>query len=195
MENTEIVFEEVTIKPNKWGIYRCPFGCHKDNRFPEPTWKTKKGFLKHLEKCYMRPSAVEERLIGNKLKETEQNKRNRILDSLKEGFLNNFEYKIGDEISYIKKVVVKDTHEWRGSRMVKMRYEPILRFEAIKTTISSINFEEPTITPTMENISNLVYFNNGIKINTLMNYEEALVLAKEKTKADEEYRHECSLYR
>ena len=58
----------------------------------------------------------------------------------------------------LKKVVVKDTHEWRGNRSVKVRYEPVLRFDAIKTTISSINFKEPDTIPTIENMDQICLF-------------------------------------
>lgn len=53
----EIIFENVTIKPSKLGYYKYPFKCH-DSRYPQPKWKTEKGFMKHLEKCNMKPSTV-----------------------------------------------------------------------------------------------------------------------------------------
>ena len=48
----------------------------------------------------------------------------------------NYHIKIGDEIFYINRIVVKDTHEWRGNRSVKVRYEQVLRFEAVKRCYS-----------------------------------------------------------
>lgn len=195
MENKEIIFEGIKIKPTKMGIWKCPFGCHNDNRFAAPKWKTEKGFIGHLEKCYMKPSAVEKRNNEKQQKNNQQNERNNILETLKDSFIATLKYKIGDEISFVKKVVVKDTHEWRGNRKVRVRYEPILRFDAIKIIISSINFKEPDIIPTIENMNQFVYFNNGIKLSDIMNYEDAIKIAKEKTIADEQYRHESSMMR
>lgn len=195
MENQEIIFEGVKIKPTKTGIWKCPFGCHTDNRFAAPKWKTEKGFMRHLENCYMRPSAVEKRNNEKKKKNNEQIERNNVLETLKSEYINTLPYNIGDEICYVKKIVVKDTHEWRGNRSVKVRYEPVLRFDAIKTNVSSINFKEPDIIPTIENMNRFVYFNNGIKISDIMKYEDAVKIAKEKTIADEQYRHESSMLR
>jgi hypothetical protein len=195
MENKEIIFEGVTIKPTKIGVWKCPFGCHTDNRFPAPKWKTEKGFMRHLENCYMRPSAVEKRNNEKQQKYNEQIERNNILETLKESFIATLQYKIGDEISFVKRVVVKDTHEWKGTRSVKVRYEPVLRFDDIKTTISSINFKEPDIIPTIENINRFVYFNSGIRLSEIMKHEDAVKIAKEKTIADEQYRHKSSMLR
>lgn len=195
MEKQEIIFEGVKIKSTKTGIWRCPFGCHTDKRYPAPIWKTKKGFMRHLEKCYMRPSAIEKRNIEKQKKNNEQKERNKILETLKDSFISTLPYKIGDEISYVKEIIVKDTYEWRGNRSVRMRYEPILRYDAIKTVILSINFKEPNIMPTIDNMDKFVYFNNGIKLSELMKYEDAVKIAKEKTRADEKYRHNSSMLR
>ena len=43
----------------------------------------------------------------------------------------------------LKKLWLKTRMNGGGNRSVKVRYEPVLRFDAIKTTISSINFKEP----------------------------------------------------
>ena len=191
---TEIEFEGKIIKPSKTGIYKCPFGCGRKD-YPAPKWKTEKGFMRHLENCYMRPSAVEKRNNEKQQKNNDQIERNNILETLKDLFIATLKYKIGDEISFVKKVVVKDTHEWRGNRSVKVRYEPVLRFDAIKTTISSINFKEPDTIPTIENMTKFVYFNNGIRLSEIIKYEDAIKIAKEKTIADEQYRHESSMLR
>lgn len=195
MKNQEIIFEGVKINPSKTGIWKCPFGCHTDIRFVAPKWKTEKGFIRHLENCYMRPSAVEKRNNEKQQKNNEQIERNNILETLKDSFIATLEYKIGDEISFVQKVVVKDTHEWRGNRRIKVRYEPVLRFDAIKTTISSINFKEPDIIPTIENMDRFIYFNGGIKLSEIMKYEDAVKYAKEKTIAYDMYRHDSSMLR
>ncbi len=49
--------------------------------------------------------------------------------------------KIGDTIYYVREIVVKDTHERRGRRLVRVRYEQVKRFEAREAVISSIDFD------------------------------------------------------
>jgi hypothetical protein len=191
MENKEVYFEGVKIKPTKAGFYKCPFGCHTNTGYPAPKWKTEKGFIRHLEKCNMRPSLIKIKEDKQQEKLKELNNRKDILESLKDEFLKTFNYKIGDSISFVKRIVVKDTHEWRWNRSVKVRYEPILKFEAVRTNISSINFSLPEETPTIENISKFVYFNNGIYLSEILKYEDAVRIAKEKTLSDEIYREEC----
>ena len=197
MENKEIEFEGIKIKPNKTGYYKCPFGCHTNSSYPKPKWKTEKGFRKHLEGCFMKPSEVEKCDIEKKKKYNEQLERINILESLIPEFLEKFEYKIGDEISYVQKVIVKDTHEWKGERYVRVRYEPILRYDAINTTVRSIHFSEQDITPTIENIRNLVYFNfsSDTRLSIVVKKHDAVKIAKEQTDKDEQYRNECSMLR
>ena len=99
---TEIEFEGKIIKPSKTGIYKCPFGCGRKD-YPAPKWKTEKGFMRHLENCYMRPSAVEKRNNEKQQKNNDQIERNNILETLKDLFIATLKYKIGDEISFVKK--------------------------------------------------------------------------------------------
>jgi hypothetical protein len=49
-----IEFEGVQVKP-KNGVYKCPFRCGSSG-YPQPTWKTEKGFRKHMASCTKRPS-------------------------------------------------------------------------------------------------------------------------------------------
>ena len=186
MELKDIIFEGITIKP-KNGVYKCPFKCGNPG-YPTPKWKTEKGFLKHLNSCYKRPSLITK----------QENDKQELLDELekvKQEYLPTIKYKIGDKIWFVRKIVEKDTHEWRFTRLVKVRYEPILRFDAEETTIRSINFDEPYFHVTLENIGRLLYFNNGIRSSDIMNKEDAFRIAKEKTILDKEYRDECSRYR
>jgi hypothetical protein len=193
MEHIE--FEGKIIKPSPTGIYKCPFGCGRKD-YPAPKWKTKKGIEKHLSTCYMRPSAVAARNEVLQQKEQTAKDYQEALDFFKDEILHNLPYKIGDEIYYIHKHIVKDTHEWRGNRRVHVRYEPILSFTAQRESIREINFCKPDFEPTPDNAQRLIYFNNGIGINSLLSsYEEAKKIAGEKTKADEEYRNQCSQYR
>ena len=125
-----IEFEGVEVKPTRVG-YKCPFKCGRSD-YPQPKWKTEQGFRKHMNECSKRPSLVK-RIEENKSVEKEA------FENIKKKVLAECTYKIGDEIIFIKKIVVKPTHEQRGNRMVKMRYEPILRFEARKEIISKID--------------------------------------------------------
>ena len=164
-----IIFEGVVIKPTKSGYYKCPFNCY-DSRFPQPKWKTEKGFMKHLQKCNMKPSVVLEREMKIQEKNNQINEWKEILEELKPIILSNLKINIGDEICFIKCIIVKDTHEQRWNRRVRVRYEPILRYEAVRTTVISINFLNPYQLPTLENAINLVYLNQGIKISELNNW-------------------------
>jgi hypothetical protein len=78
---------------------------------------------------------------------------------------------------------------------VRVRYEPILKFEAQKSIISSVDFEEPFGNVTLDNIERLVLFNNSIRLSDIMSKDDAIRVAKEKTLADEKWREECSSYR
>lgn len=196
MENNNIFeFEGVIIKPSKNGIYRCPFGCGRKD-YPAPKWKTKNGIIKHLNNCSMKPSIVKAK--NDKIIELEllDKQYSEIINSIKEEVISNLPYKIGDEIFYVKKIVVKDTHEWRGNRSVKVRYEQELKYVSIKDTIREINFYKPLFKPTIENAKDLIYFNNGIGINSLYNnYQEAIDASNKKTKANEDARNFASLCR
>ena len=119
------------------------------------------------------------------------------LETLIPEFLEKFEYKIGDEISYVQKVIVKDTHEWKGERYVRVSHEPNLRYDAINTTVRSIHFSKPDVIPTFENIRNLVYFNfsSDIILSIIVKKHEAQKIAKDNTEKYEQYRNECSMLR
>lgn len=120
--------------------YYCPFDCG-DSRFPKPKWKTEKGAQKHVDNCSMRPEKVEERKVAQEIKDkmilNEKNKQS-LLDKEK---LKTAKYCIGDEISFVSKLEVKPTHEWRGTRMVKVRYEPEYSYSARKIIIDKITCE------------------------------------------------------
>jgi len=187
--NDIIEFEGVKIKPSR-GIYRCPFNCHRSD-YPAPKWKTKQGIMKHLQTCSKRPSNIK-RLSENKEVE------DMIFDRYKKEALNMVTHQIGQTIYWVRKIIVKDTHEWRGSRLVKMRYEQILRFEAVESVINSIDIiKRSNYTPTAEYLlKNCLYFNGVIPIQNLRSsLDEAKKEAIESTKRDEEYRHESSMFR
>jgi len=185
-----IEFEGVKIKPSKSGVYKCPFNCHTGN-YPAPKWKTEQGIMKHLKSCRSRPSNVK-RLAENKEIEDE------IFEGLKKKALAMVTQKVGDKIYWVRKIIVKDTHEQRGNRLVKVRYEPVLRFEACETEIKTIDvLKNSNYAPDAEYILNrYVYFNTTIPISSVRSsFDEAKADARKLTIQDEKYRHESSMLR
>lgn len=190
-----INFEGKNVTPTPTGIYRCPYNCGQKG-YPAKKWKTEKGFRKHMTECPKRPSAV------NKRQEAELERANLVndwkntLEFLKEELLYTLNIKIGQEVFWVRRIVVKDTHEWRGNRSVKVRYEPILRFVPEKTTISVFNFETPNKEPDLEYAKQLLLINNVVHFTSLVDsFETAENIAFEKTKADEDYRKHSSMLR
>ena len=159
-----IEVDGVKIKPQNRGFYKRPF-CRSGKRFPAPTWKTEKGFRKHLDSCQGRPSVI-----------SAQRKR---WEEAKELALSKVTQKIGDRIFYVCEVIVKPTHVQRGNRIVHVRYEPEKRFCSGETAISSIDYDYE------------VFFNNGIRVGDLVgSLEEAEQKAKARQAAwDESVRH------
>lgn len=190
MKQNVIEFEGAKIKPSKTGVYRCPFKCHRSD-YPAPKWKTEQGIMKHLQTCSKRPSNIK-RLAENKEVE------DMIFEGFKKKALEMVTHKIGETIYWVRKIIVKDTHERRGNRMVKMRYEPILRFEAKESVINSFGIiSQNNYAPSAEYLlDNCLYFNGSIHVQNLRaSFDEAQREAAERTKRDEEHRRESSMLR
>jgi hypothetical protein len=47
-------YDGVEYKPGRDGKFRCEWGCHNP-QYHRPSWRTEKGFLKHLEGCPCNP--------------------------------------------------------------------------------------------------------------------------------------------
>ena len=95
IELKPIEFEGLKIKPSR-GVYKCPFNCSNPN-YPTQKWKTEKGFIRHLESCYKRPSFIS--------KQNEDKKK--LLDEfeeIKKEYLPTIKYKIGDNIWWVRRV-------------------------------------------------------------------------------------------
>jgi hypothetical protein len=162
--NATINFEGSEIKPWKDGKYRCPFGCHRSD-YPRPKWGTEKGFLKHLESCPQTPSAVERRNMSS----TDNKAR---YEAMKAEILAEFPHKIGDVLHCVKEIIVKPTHVQRGNRMVKVRYEAKMRFEAYSFELKSIDFLGegiPDGTSKEYVLSNLLLLNRSLRLSSLRN--------------------------
>ena len=131
MKLPAIEFEGKVVKPTS-GVYRCPFGCG-DKRYPAKKWKTERGFRKHMTECWMRPSEVARR-------EEIAHRNNEKLVERKAAALAACPVAIGDTIDYVREIIVKPTHEQRGSRMIKVRYEEVKRFVADRATVREIGY-------------------------------------------------------
>jgi hypothetical protein len=166
----EFDFEGKIVKPNKNGLWKCPFNCG-DPRYPQKKWKTKKGFIKHSEKCPKRPSLL-------KKIEEEQNIKKTLFEKERKEILEKYHLKIGDEIIYIKEHIIKPTHVKRGNRMVKVRYEAVVKYIVQKGIIKKIDI----------NSYKKIIINDHIsQFDVYPTMEDALVVASEKQIAYEKH--------
>ena len=133
-------FEGTTVEPKK-GFYKCPFRCG-DSRYPARKWKTSEGFYKHMKECPRRPSLLKKQHDDYKAASVSA--------------LAAVTQKVGDRIFFVQEIITKPTHVQRFNRMVRVRYEAEKRFEAYDAVISTIDF-----------IQGCVYFNGGIRRDTL----------------------------
>jgi len=116
-----------TPKPT---IYRCPNKCG-DARYPQPKWTTQAGYDAHMVKCPKSPEAT-----AKKLAELQAIAAKAEADQL--AAIAKAKHKIGDTIHFVSYRVVKHTHELRGGRMVKMRYEEVRAYYAATQEVIAI---------------------------------------------------------
>lgn len=123
------------IKKGK--LYYCPYDCG-DSRYPQQKWKTEKGAQKHVDNCHMRPEEVKKRDdVDIEQKKEDLKKRSEQLDADNEK-LKSAKYKIGDRINFVHKWISKTTHDYRGNRLVKVRYEEEYSFSARAITVKKV---------------------------------------------------------
>lgn len=125
----EIEFMGKKIKP-KGGAYRCPYACG-DSRYPQPKYKTEKGFIKHLNSCRLNPELVKKR-------ENEKLEQAKIMEEKINNIISKCNRKIGDKIFYVQEIITRPTHENRFGRMVRVRYEAEKIFRARESIIETI---------------------------------------------------------
>jgi len=105
--------------------------------------------------------------------------------------MSSLEYKVGDLICYVKETIVQDTHEWRGDRRVKVRYEAVKKFEAKQAEITSIDFMDchPLSVSTVEYVrTNSLRFNRHISLLDLAtSMDAAKIIAAAKQKAYDDH--------
>lgn len=135
IELPAVDFDGIRVQANH-GYYLCPFRCGRQD-YPARKWKTENGFRMHMTECPRRPSLIQ--------------KQNAEREERKSKDLSLVTRKIGDRIFFVREIVVKPTHEQRFNRMVRVRYEPVKRFEAGEAIIETINWDGS------------VYFNAGIR--------------------------------
>lgn len=109
-----IEFDGKLVKP-KAGRYYCPHKCSQSG-YPQPSWKTEKGFRQHMEKC---PK-------GGAFKAVEMEKREQeAADKAAFVAAHPYKYRVGDIVYFVRQVTVKPSRDSRGCRL---RYEDVYRF-------------------------------------------------------------------
>ncbi len=167
----EIEFEGKKVKPNAQGFYKCPY-C-KPNGYPAKKWKTSNGFIKHTQECGYAPSKV-------KIREEKQASQKAEFELLKQEALKLSGLRIDDEIYYVKEITVKPEYEQRGTRRVRVRYEAVMRYEAVTTKIASLDFIDLSYAPSAEYV-----LNNSLVINLNIRFRQICLskqIAEEKAK-------------
>ncbi len=176
--NETIYFEDRKIPPGKDGQYRCPFRCGSSG-YPARKWKTMAGFMKHLNEC---PKSA----AGRKRTEEKDKLAREAAEAYKAKALAAIGHKIGDTIHFIHEIIVKPEYEQRGSRQVRMRYEPVKRFVGKTDRIERIDW-----------LGQSVFLNYYIRcpITTYCSLQDAEAAAKERQKGWDEYVEQCQMCR
>lgn len=84
---------------------------------------------------------------------------------------------VGDTINYVREIIVKPEYEWRGTRRVRARYEAVKRYEASTAEVVEVRGESARI------FGGMVYDDMICATK-----EDAVKLASERTKGDQEHR-------
>lgn len=174
-----IEFDGVKVKPSKNGVYRCPFKCGSLS-YSQPTWKTEKGFRKHMTTCSKRPSFAAD-------KQTKEAAEIAAFEPIKAEVLASVPIKVGDVIAVIKEWIVKPTHEKRFNKMVRVRYEAVKRFEGLEITVNKIDVRPSSITDLNYLKSNNLYINDEYRLGEVCtSLPAAIDRAKQRQKAYDE---------
>lgn len=178
-----IEFDGKQVKPNKQGVYKCPFKCGNPS-YSEPTWKTEKGFRQHMTKCHKRPSFLKDQ-------QEKEAAEQAAFEPIRAEILASIDIKVGDKLAVVKEWVLKPTHELRFNRMVRVRYDAVKRFEGIEIVVNKIDVRPSTL-PNKEWIKNqCLYINDEFR---LMDICSSLEKAKERaTEFQKSYDAVCEL--
>lgn len=110
--------------------YRCPNKCG-DSRYPQPKWTTQAGYDAHMTKCPKSPEAVARKLAESQAAAAKA-------EAAQLAVISRARYAIGDTIHFVGYRVVKPTHELRGGRMVRVRYEEVRAYYATTDKVNAI---------------------------------------------------------
>lgn len=168
-----IEFDGKQVKPNKQGVYKCPFKCGSSG-YPEPSWKTEKGFRKHMTTCPKRPSYLKDK------QEMEAAERT-AFEPIRAEILKSIDLKVGDKIAVVKEWIVKPTHELRFNRMVRVRYEAVKRFEGMEIVVNKIDVRQSYFTDLELIKKTCLYINDEFRLSDI-----CLTLEKAKARAIEQ---------
>lgn len=105
---------------------------------------------------------------------------------MKAEILADFPYKIGDTLHCVKEVIVKPTHVQRGNRMVKVRYEAEIMFEAYTFELKSIDFSGEGIADGITKdyvLYNRLLLNRSIRLSRLCKSKDDADLAAKEAQA------------
>ena len=176
--NETIYFEDKKISPGKDGQYKCPFKCGRAG-YPSRRWKTMAGFMKHLNEC---PRSA----AGRKRAEEKDTLARIAAEEYKAKALAAIGHKVGDTIHFVHEIIVKPEYERRGSRQVRMRYEPVKRFVGKTDRIERIDW-----------LANAVFLNYYIRcpLTTYGSYADAEQAAKKRQEEWDKYVHDCQMCR
>jgi hypothetical protein len=163
VELETIYFEDKKIPPGRDGQYKCPFKCGRAG-YPSRRWKTMAGFMKHLNEC---PRSA----VGRKKAEERDTLARIAAEEYKAKALAAIGHRIGDTIHFVREIIVKPEYEQRGSRQVRMRYEPLKRFVGKTDRIERIDW-----------LANAVFLNYYIRcpLTTYGSYADAEQAAKKR---------------
>jgi hypothetical protein len=154
-----IDFEGKQVKPTKYGVYKCPFKCGNPS-YSEPTWKTEKGFRKHMDSCPKRPSNLQQQ------KDNEEIERS-YFETLKAEILATIPIKVGDVLPVVREVILKPTHVQRFNRMVRVRYEAVKRFDALEIEVRKIDIIHTKLTDKNYIRDNFLYINDEFRLSSI----------------------------
>jgi hypothetical protein len=135
--------------------------------------------MKHLNEC---PRSA----AGRKRTEEKDRLARIAAEAYKAKALAAIGHKIGDTIHFVHEIIVKPEYEQRGSRQVRMRYEPVKRFVGKTDRIERIDW-----------LGQAVFLNYYIRcpLKTYGSLAEADAAAKESQKQWDGYVEQCQMCR
>ncbi len=134
----EVDFEGTVVRP-RGGVYRCPY-CKGigDPRYPAKSWKTLKGFQNHMGVCSGKPSSVEKKRLRDIETQKKMEEANIRQAEMNEAAKQSSPVKVGEKVHVCTYYVSKPTHEWRGSRLVHVRYDEVRDYQGRTLEVTGV---------------------------------------------------------